>query len=156
MIPIAWMSWHRNPRDALCDLIKCHALLHLSRRDRDEEGSIIANRADFIYARMLFLSISGDSGGRVTKQTRNEAAAFDTICALGVEIFTIRQLQNVQGLSPIFSPNRTYWRSPVSLGRCTLCNNGPAVYHPDTQRAGICEKWYARLVREANKEEGVR
>ncbi|WP_157199765.1 hypothetical protein [Methanogenium cariaci] len=50
--------------------------------------------------------------------------------------------------------HRAFRRSSVSLGHCTLCNNGPAMYHSDTQRASICEKCYARLVREANKEEG--
>ncbi|MDE4908177.1 hypothetical protein L0665_06085 [Methanogenium marinum] len=88
----------RNPA-MLFDLIKCHALLHFCQRDCDEEGSIIANRADFIYARSLFLSISNDSGGQKTKQTRNEAAALETIMKMGLEIFTIRQLQQALGLS---------------------------------------------------------
>ncbi len=88
----------RNP-SMLFDLIKCHALLHFCQRERDEDGSIIANREDFAYARRLFLSISGNSGGQETKQTRNEAAALATMVEMGLAIFTIKQLQEALGLS---------------------------------------------------------
>ncbi|WP_460006987.1 hypothetical protein [Methanogenium cariaci] len=57
---------------------------------------------------------------------------------------------------PNILDHRTFRRSSVSLGRCTLCDNGPAVYHSDTQRASVCESCYVRLVREANQEKGVR
>jgi ribosomal protein L40E len=51
--------------------------------------------------------------------------------------------------------HQDFCRSSVSLGHCTLCGEGPAVYQSKAQRAAICEKCYARLVREWNKNEGV-
>jgi hypothetical protein len=45
---------------------------------------------------------------------------------------------------------------PGILGHCTLCNNDPAVYHSTEQRTSVCEGCYARLVREANRDGGVR
>jgi hypothetical protein len=88
----------RNP-GMLFDLIKCHARLFFMQRDRDEHGSIIATREDFEYARRLFLDLTCDTGGQETKQTRNEAAALDSIAKMGLEVFTIKQLQEVLGLS---------------------------------------------------------
>ncbi|MGV8088025.1 MAG: hypothetical protein ACP5NU_03065 [Methanomicrobiales archaeon] len=83
----------------LFDLIKCNARLFFLQRDRDEHGSIIATREDFEYARRLFLDLTGDTGAQETKQTRNEAAALDSIAKMGLEVFTIKQLQDVLGLS---------------------------------------------------------
>ncbi|HDR73598.1 MAG TPA: hypothetical protein ENN85_06775 [Methanoculleus sp.] len=88
----------RNP-GMLFDLIKCHALLHFCQRERDEHGSLIATRQDFAYARRLFVAINGDAGGQETKQTRNEAAALGTIAKMGLEVFTVKQLQDTLGLS---------------------------------------------------------
>lgn len=88
----------RNP-GMLFDLIKCHARLFFLQRDRDEHGSIIATRGDFEYARRLFLDLTCDTGAQETKQTRNEAAALDSIAKMGLEVFTIKQLQEVLGLS---------------------------------------------------------
>jgi len=88
----------RNP-GMLFDLIKCHARLFFLQRDRDEHGSIIATREDFEYARRLFLDLTCDTGAQETKQTRNEAAALDSIAKMGLEVFTIKQLQEVLGLS---------------------------------------------------------
>ena len=88
----------RNP-GMLFDLIKCHARLFFLQRDKDEHGSIIATREDFEYARRLFLDLTGDTGAQETKQTRNEAAALDSIAKMGLEVFTIKQLQEVLGLS---------------------------------------------------------
>ncbi|WFN33867.1 hypothetical protein L1S32_08425 [Methanogenium sp. S4BF] len=50
---------------------------------------------------------------------------------------------------------RDFRRSSVSLGRCTICGEGPAVYQSKAQRASICETCYARVVREWNRGEGV-
>jgi len=88
----------RNP-GMLFDLIKCHARLFFLQRDRDEHGSVIATREDFEYARRLFLDLTGDTGAQETKQTRNEAAALASIAKMGLEVFTIKQLQEVLGLS---------------------------------------------------------
>ncbi len=88
----------RNPA-MLFDLIKCHALLHFRRRERDDHGSLIATRQDFAYARQLFIAINGEVGGQETKQTRNEAAALATVAKMGIAVFTIRQLQDTLGLS---------------------------------------------------------
>jgi len=83
----------------LFDLIKCHALLFIHQRERDEKGSLVATGEDFAYARQLFLAITSEAGGQETKQTRNEAAALATIAKMGVEVFTIKQLQDALGLS---------------------------------------------------------
>ena len=88
----------RNP-GMLFDLIKCHARLFFLQREQDEHGSIIATREDFEYARRLFLDLTGDTGAQETKQTRNEAAALESIAKMGLEVFTIKQLQEVLGLS---------------------------------------------------------
>ncbi|MFA5398512.1 MAG: hypothetical protein WC346_21040, partial [Methanogenium sp.] len=56
---------------------------------------------------------------------------------------------------PTILDHQDFRRSTVSLGHCTLCGNGAAVYHSDNQRASVCEGCYARLVREWNRAEGV-
>ncbi|MFA5003656.1 MAG: hypothetical protein WC502_11855, partial [Methanolinea sp.] len=88
----------RNP-GMLFDLIKCHARLFFLQRERDEHGSILATREDFEYARRLFIDLTGETGAQETKQTRNEAAALESIAKMGLEVFTIKQLQEVLGLS---------------------------------------------------------
>jgi hypothetical protein len=88
----------RNP-GMLFDLIKCHARLFFLQRDRDAYGSILATRDDFEYARRLFIDLTSDTGAQETKQTRNEAAALASIAKMGLEVFTIKQLQEVLGLS---------------------------------------------------------
>ena len=88
----------RNP-GMLFDLIKCHARLFFLQRGRDEHGSILATREDFEYARRLFIELTGETGAQETKQTRNEAAALESIAKMGLEVFTIKQLQEVLGLS---------------------------------------------------------
>jgi hypothetical protein len=42
---------------------------------------------------------SGMTGGQETKLTKNEAAALATVERMGVEVFTVRQLQSALGLS---------------------------------------------------------
>ena len=88
----------RNP-GMLFDLIKCHARLFFLQRQRDESGSIVATRDDFMYARQLFLNITAETGGQETKQTRNEAAALSTMAKMGLQVFTIKNLQDALGLS---------------------------------------------------------
>ncbi|MDE4907303.1 hypothetical protein L0665_01535 [Methanogenium marinum] len=88
----------RNPA-MLFDLIKCHALLHGLQRETGTDGSLIATCEDFEYARRLYGEINSDVGGQETKLTRNEAAALKSILRMGLEIFTIRQLQVTLGLS---------------------------------------------------------
>jgi hypothetical protein len=88
----------RNPA-MLFDLIKCHARLFFLQRDRTGRGSIVADRDDFVAACRLFLALSGEGGGQETKLTRNEAAALATIARMGVDVFTIRQLQSTLGLT---------------------------------------------------------
>ena len=51
--------------------------------------------------------------------------------------------------------HRDFQHSSVSLGHCTLCGDGAAVYHSDELLASVCERCYARLVREWNLGEGV-
>ncbi len=52
--------------------------------------------------------------------------------------------------------HRTFERTCVDLGRCTICDAGKAVYRSREAQAKICEGCYARLVREWNRKEGVR
>ena len=51
--------------------------------------------------------------------------------------------------------HRDFQHSSVSLGHCTLCGDGAAVYHSDELLASVCERCYTRLVREWNLGEGV-
>ncbi|GAB7016678.1 hypothetical protein [Methanogenium cariaci] len=88
----------RNP-GMLFDLIKCHALLHLFQRETDADGTLIATRDDFAYARKLFGAINGEGGGQETKLTKNETAALASIAKMDLEVFTIHQLQDVLGFS---------------------------------------------------------
>ncbi|WFN34948.1 hypothetical protein L1S32_02175 [Methanogenium sp. S4BF] len=70
---------------------------------------------------------------------------------------------NVQGTKgpgttpplPGILDHTSFHRSSVSLGHCTICGEGAAVYHSREQRASICEGCYARMIREWNKGEGV-
>ncbi|MDE4907745.1 hypothetical protein L0665_03850 [Methanogenium marinum] len=71
-----------------------------------------------------------------------------------VEKMKTRQAGTTPPLPGILD-HRDFEHSPVSLGHCTLCGDGRAVYQSKAQRAAICEKCYARLVREWNKSEGV-
>ncbi len=88
----------RNP-GMLFDLIKCRARLFSLQRDRGEDGAVIAREEDFTAAAKLYAALSGTAGGQETKLTKNEAAALATVAGMGVEVFTIRQLQSALGLS---------------------------------------------------------
>ncbi|GAB7015452.1 hypothetical protein [Methanogenium cariaci] len=57
---------------------------------------------------------------------------------------------------PDILDHTSFYRSAVSVGNCDVCGKGAAVYHSEEQRTSICEGCYARLVREANRDEGVR
>ncbi|QYZ78646.1 hypothetical protein E2N92_04010 [Methanofollis formosanus] len=87
----------RNP-GMLFDLIKASALLHRFQRER-YDGGIRANREDFAIAARIYTAINGDSGGQETKLTKNEAAALETVAAMGWDQFTIKMLQDALGLS---------------------------------------------------------
>ena len=88
----------RNP-GMLFDLIKCRARLFYLQRDRDDDGAVIAREEDFAAAATLYSAINGEAGGQETKLTKNEAAALATAARMGVEVFTVRQLQSALGLS---------------------------------------------------------
>jgi hypothetical protein len=88
----------RNP-GMLFDLIKCRARLFSLQRDRGEDGAVIAREEDFTAAAKLYAALNGEAGGQETKLTKNEAAALATVAGMGVEVFTIRQLQSALGLS---------------------------------------------------------
>jgi hypothetical protein len=91
-------SNRRNPA-MLFDLIKCHARLNFCQRKRDEDGSIIAQKEDFDSGKNLYTRINGDTGGQETKLTRNEAAALSSVAKTGMTGFSIRNLQELTGLS---------------------------------------------------------
>jgi hypothetical protein len=88
----------RNP-GMLFDLIKCRARLFSLQRDRDGDGAVIAREEDFAAAARLYGALNGEAGGQETKLTKNETAALATVESMGVEVFTIRLLQNALGLS---------------------------------------------------------
>ena len=88
----------RNP-GMLFDLIKCRARLFFRQRERDSQGNILATCDDFVYARALFLELAGGTGAQETKLTRNESAALGAIQSLGLQVFTIKHLQDAIGLS---------------------------------------------------------
>lgn len=133
----------RNP-GMLFDLIKCHARLFFMQRERDPQGSVIATREDFIYARELFLDLAGETGAQETKQTRNEVAALTTIAKMGLEVFTIKHLQDALGLSyhQVYRLLKGYQNSKGSnqgiLDKC------PAVSYID---ATVAEDLYGLEVR---------
>ncbi|MDK2974988.1 MAG: hypothetical protein PWP08_1359, partial [Methanofollis sp.] len=74
------------------------ALLHRFQRER-YDGGIRADRSDFETATRIYAAINGDAGGQETKLTKNEAAALETVEAMGWSVFTIRMLQEALGLS---------------------------------------------------------
>jgi len=88
----------RNPA-MLFDLIKCHARLFYLQRDRGDDGGIIAREEDFVAAARLYAALSGTAGSQEMKLTKNEAAALATVAQMGIDLFTIRDLQNALGLS---------------------------------------------------------
>ncbi|QYZ80127.1 hypothetical protein E2N92_12165 [Methanofollis formosanus] len=87
----------RNP-GMLFDLIKASALLRRFRREHFD-GGIRANREDFETAARIYAAINGEAGGQETKVTKNEAAALETVAAMGWDVFTVRMLQDALGLS---------------------------------------------------------
>lgn len=91
-------SNRRNPA-MLFDLIKCHARLNFCQRQREEDGSIIAQREDFDAGKNLYTQINGDTGGQETKLTRNEAAALSSVAKAGMTSFSVRNVQELTGLS---------------------------------------------------------
>jgi hypothetical protein len=97
-VQFAMAENRRNP-GMLFDLIKCHARLFFLQRDRDDDGAVIANEEDFAAAARLYAALARTDGGQETKLTRNEAAALATVARMGVEVFTVRQLQAAMGLS---------------------------------------------------------
>jgi hypothetical protein len=52
--------------------------------------------------------------------------------------------------------HRGFERVKTEMGRCDLCGAAKAVYRSREARTNICEGCYARLVRDWNREEGVR
>ncbi|MCT8338227.1 hypothetical protein FKB36_12200 [Methanoculleus sp. Afa-1] len=103
----------RNP-GMLFDLIKCHARLFYLQRDRGADGAVIAREEDFAAAARLYGALSGTAGGQETKLTKNEAAALETVARMGVEVFTVRQLQAAMGLS--YQKTRRLLNGYVSRG----------------------------------------
>jgi hypothetical protein len=88
----------RNP-GMLFDLIKACARLFFLQRERDGEGRVLARPEDFAAAARLYGSLNGTAGGQETKLTKNEAAALETVAAMGLRVFTIRQVQEALGVT---------------------------------------------------------
>ncbi|TAJ43872.1 hypothetical protein [Methanofollis fontis] len=120
----------RNP-GMLFDLIKACALLHRFQREA-YDGGIRADRSDFETAARIYATINGESGGQETKLTKNEAAALETVAAMGWEQFTIRMLQSALGLS--YHQTRRILHGYASRGMTYsgLLEKCPAVSYFDT------------------------
>ena len=89
----------RNP-DMLLDLIKTNAaLMQFQRERRSVDGTeyIIASMDDFNQAVRLYDALNGDTGGQITKLTRNEASLIDAIRTLNQEELTVLDIQRVTG-----------------------------------------------------------
>jgi hypothetical protein len=67
-----------------------------------------------------------------------------------------KQRSGVQESLPGVLDYRTFERVRVDLGRCDICGKGKAVYRSKEEQTNVCEKCYARLVREWNAKAGVR
>ena len=52
--------------------------------------------------------------------------------------------------------HREFVRVRAEIGRCDICRAGKAVYHSREAQTKLCEGCYARLVREWNRDAGVR
>ncbi|HOZ44171.1 MAG TPA: hypothetical protein PLD13_11295, partial [Methanoculleus sp.] len=61
----------------------------------------------------------------------------------------------VHPLPGVLAPG-AFERVKVELGRCGICGKRRAVYRSREARTNICERCYARLVREGNARVGVR
>ncbi len=98
------------------------------------EGSIgiRATRDDFAAASRIYAAINGEAGGQETKLTRNEAAALKTVAAMGVDTFTVRNLQQAMGIS--YQNARRVLQGYVSRGTVYsgLLEKCPAISCVDT------------------------
>lgn len=89
----------RNP-DMLLDLIKTNAALMQFQRERktvDGTEYIIASMDDFKQAVRLYNALNGDTGGQITKLTRNESSLIEAIRTLNQEELTVLDIQRVTG-----------------------------------------------------------
>jgi hypothetical protein len=90
-------SSNRRNLPMFLDLIKCHAALNFLQREEDPSGSIVATPEDFACARRIFSAITGDHV--VQEKTQTGVTALASIARAGLEVFTLRQLQALLGLS---------------------------------------------------------
>ncbi|EJG06141.1 hypothetical protein Metli_0163 [Methanofollis liminatans DSM 4140] len=120
----------RNP-GMLFDLIKCRARLFFLQRERDGEGRVLASPEDFAAAARLYGSLNGTAGGQETKLTKNEAAALETVAAMGWAEFTVKMLQEALGLS--YHQTRRILHGYMSRGETYsgLLEKCPAVSYVD-------------------------
>ena len=97
------MASHRNRRnpEVLLDLVRARALVfRLQRRlvpQDDREPAVVATEEDFACARDLFAALHTTSGSLGAKFDRNEAQVLAEAARLGVEQFTVRDVQEWTG-----------------------------------------------------------
>ena len=97
------MASHRNRRnpEVLLDLVRARALVfRLQRRlvpQDDREPAVVATEEDFACARDLFTALHTTSGSLGAKFDRNEAQVLAEAARLGVEQFTVRDVQEWTG-----------------------------------------------------------
>ena len=97
-------SSHENRRNPgmLIDIIRAHAVLMQIRRESREYNGIscvIATEEDFVVASRLYHALNGESGGQISKLTRNEAEVIQAIVRSGMTELRVSDLQRMTGKS---------------------------------------------------------
>ncbi|PWR75449.1 hypothetical protein ACKUB1_09085 [Methanospirillum stamsii] len=91
----------RNP-GMLLDLIKSIAALFQFQREKtviSGRDVVFASIDDFHYASQIYLALNSDSGGQMTKLTRNESGLVDAIRDSGKDELSIEEMQQLTGRS---------------------------------------------------------
>jgi len=97
-------SSHENRRNPgmLIDIIRAHAvLMQFQRESREYNGisCVIATEEDFMVASRLYHDLNGESGGQISKLTRNEADVIQAIVRSGMTEVKVADLQKMTGKS---------------------------------------------------------
>jgi hypothetical protein len=96
-------------------------------------------------------------GGRPTSSVRRDSDEY-----LCYACFSRARRARAPGKPRVVQPlpgvldHRGFERVKAEIGRCDLCGAAKAVYRSPEARTNLCEGCYARLVRDWNREAGVR
>lgn len=111
---------HRDEHEAFLILVEASALLHQFQRQRDHEGAILAEEADFDHARTLAGELLGAAGDGLSRQSRQ---LLQRLFATGTTAFTLADLG---GLLPdwTYYTYRATAEELVHMGHCTATGGG--------------------------------